>query len=83
MEYAVNLMLKLFNARCSAEILELRQWLIQIFTYETATDPGDTVTEWVDAHGGWVSTWLLNSLRIESVKPIAKSYVICSILVDV
>ena len=56
-------MLKLFNARCNAEILELRQWLIQIFNYETATDPGHTITEWVDANGGWVRILIIENIK--------------------
>ena len=57
-------MLKLFNARCNAKILGLRQCLIQIFSYETATDQGPTVTEWVDANGGWVRTLLIEKFKI-------------------
>ena len=36
MEYAVNLMVKRLRAGCdAAELLELKEWLIQIFNYET------------------------------------------------
>ena len=56
-------MLKLFDARCNAEILELRKWLTEIFSYETATDPGHTITEWVDCHGGWVRALIIEHLK--------------------
>ena len=56
-------MLKLFNVRCNAEILELREWLIQIFSYETATDLGHTVTEWIDNQGGWVRSLIIEKFK--------------------
>ena len=49
-------MLNLLRAGGDAEITELKRWLIQIFNYETATDPGHTISEWIDAQGGWVSS---------------------------
>ena len=47
-------MLQLLRFGCDADVAELRKWLIQIFNYETATDPGHTITEWIDNQGGWV-----------------------------
>ena len=47
-------MLQLLRFGCDADVAELRKWLIQIFNYETATDPGYTITEWIDNQGGWV-----------------------------
>ena len=56
-------MSKFLYAKCNAEILELRKWLIQIFKYETATDPGHTITEWVDSNGGWVRSLIIENLK--------------------
>ena len=47
-------MLRLIRAGSDADVAELRKWLIQIFSYETATDLGHTVSEWIDHQGGWV-----------------------------
>ena len=51
-------MLQLLRADCDANVAELRKWLIQIFNYETATDPGHTITEWIDKQGGWVRVYM-------------------------
>ena len=67
-------MVKLFNARCNAEVLQLRKWLIQIFNYETATDPGHTITEWVDCYGGWVRTLIIERPNSHINDQIAESY---------
>ena len=66
-------MLNLLRAGGDAEITELKRWLIQIFNYETATDPGHTITEWVDCYGGWVRTLIIERPNSHINDQIAES----------
>ena len=74
MEFAAKLMLRLLRAGSDADVAELRKWLIQIFSYETATDLGHTVSEWIDHQGGWVRIYMFKNVYNSTTKIIFQNY---------